>query len=151
MILGEQPARDEDGGKGGRAIAIRSSVLLAWPLAFAISGSALPAATPADPTASLDALSRATDGVAPGLALAHRLIAAGDLLGGLAALERILIIHPSARQALLEHASLLCSLDDRAGAKVEFDELDRRVFPARDWASATAPCGGSPNDYGWGG
>lgn len=73
------------------------------------------------------------------------------MLGGLAALERLMIAHPSSRQALLEHASLLCRLDDGAGAKVEFDELDRRAFTAGNWASATAPCGGSPNDYGWGG
>jgi hypothetical protein len=120
-------------------------------LTVALPGSALPAAVPADQASSLDALSRATDNVAPGLALAHRLIAGGDLLGGLATLERLLIIHPEAHQALLEHASLLCRLDDRAGAKVEFDELDRRAFPVEVWVGATAPCGGSPNDYGWGG
>ncbi len=73
------------------------------------------------------------------------------LLAALAALERLMIVHPEAHGALLQHASLLCRLDDRNGAKVEFDQLDRSEFPAAAWSTATAPCGGDPSDYGWGG
>jgi hypothetical protein len=62
-----------------------------------------------------------------------------------------MIAHPEAHGALLQHASLLCRLGDRDGAKVEFDMLDRRELPAAAWATATAPCGGNPTDYGWGG
>jgi hypothetical protein len=132
-------------------MAIRTPVLLSWLIVVAAPASLAVAAGPADPAAPLDMLSHATDDAAPGLTLAHRQIAAGDLLGALATLERVMIVHPEVQQALLEHASLLCRLDDRDGAKVEFDELDRRAFVAGNWASATAPCGGSPSDYGWGG
>jgi hypothetical protein len=131
-------------------MAIRTFVVLAALLAW---GSAVASAAPAatDPAAALDSLSRATDKAETGMAAAEKLAVAGDTLGALAALERVMIVHPEAHGAFLQHASLLCRLDDRDGAKVEFDELDRREFPERAWASATAPCGGSPGDYGWGG
>jgi hypothetical protein len=129
---------------------VRTSVLLAALLAWG-SAVASAAPAPADPAAALDGLSRAADKADTGMAAAERLWAAGDALGALAALERLMIAHPEAHGALMQHASLLCRLDDRDGAKVEFDELDRREFPARVWANATAPCGGSPSDYGWAG
>ena len=129
-------------------MAVRSSILLAAMLA---AGSAVALAAPAavDPLATLDAQSRASDKPETGMAAAQRLWVAGDALGALAALERVMIAHPEAHGALLQHASLLCRLDDRNGAKVEFDQLDRREFPAAAWTGATAPCGGSPTDYGW--
>ena len=131
-------------------MAVRTSVLLAGLLAWGSAAlSAVPAA--ADPAAALDGLSRSSDKIETGMAAAEKLWVAGDGLGALAALERLMIAHPEAHGALLKHASLLCRLDDRDGAKVEFDELDRSEFPAGAWASATAPCGGSPDDYGWGG
>ena len=131
-------------------MAVRIAVLLAAMLA---SGAAVApaAAAAADPVGALDAQSRASDRADTGMAAAQRLWAAGDALGALAALERVMIAHPEAHGALLQHASLLCRLDDRDGAKVEFDQLDRRDFPAAAWASATTPCGGSPTDYGWSG
>lgn len=131
-------------------MAVRIAVLLA---AMLVSGAAVAPAAPAaaDPLAALDAQSRASDRADTGMAAAQRLWAAGDALGALAALERVMIAHPEAHGALLQHASLLCRLDDRDGAKVEFDQLDRRDFPTTAWASATAPCGGSPTDYGWSG
>jgi hypothetical protein len=131
-------------------MAVRTSILLAALLA---GGSVVsPAiAAPADPAADLDRLSRPTDQVETGLSAAHQLFVAGDVLGSLAALERLMILHPEAHGALLQHASLLCRIDDRDGAKVEFNELDRRDYPAKVWADATAPCGGSPSDYGYGG
>jgi hypothetical protein len=125
-------------------------LLVALLAAFATApASAAPG--PADPAAELDRLSRPTDTAEKGLNAALQLFVAGDALASLAALERVMILHPEAHGALLQHASLLCRLDDHDGAKVEFDELDRRDFPARAWADATAPCGGSPTDYGWGG
>jgi len=127
-------------------ISILLAVLLAWGPAVA---SAAPAA--ADPAAALDGLSRASDKLDTGMAAAEKLWRAGDSLAALAALERLMIAHPEAHGALLQHASLLCRLDDRDGAKVEFEMLDRREFPAGAWANATAPCGGSPSDYGWDG
>jgi hypothetical protein len=132
-------------------IAIRTFVFVVWLFAAAVSGTASAAPPPADPAASLDMLSRASDGVEPGLDLAHRQTAGGELLDALATLERLMIAYPEAHKALLDHASLLCRLDDHDGAKVEFDELDRSEFSASSWASATAPCGGSPSDYGWAG
>ena len=127
---------------------VRTSVMIAALLAC---GSPLSSAAPAaaDPAAGLDALSRASEKVDTGMAAAEALWRAGDALGALAALERVLIVHPEAHGALLQHASLLCRLDDRDGAKVEFDQLARSEFPAAAWAAATAPCGGSPTDYGW--
>jgi hypothetical protein len=131
-------------------MAVQISVLLAALLAWG-SAVASAAPAPADPAASLDALSVASDRIDSGMAAAERLWRAGDALGALAALERLMIVHPEAHGAMLQHASLLCRLDDRDGAKVEFDQLTRSEFPAAVWASATAPCGGSPTDYGWSG
>jgi hypothetical protein len=128
-------------------MAVRTSALLAGLLVW---GSAALSAAPA-PAAALDGLSRSSDNIQTGMSAAEKLWLAGDGLGALAALERLMIAHPEAHGALLQHASLLCRLDDRDGAKVEFDELNRSEFPAGVWASATAPCGGSPDDYGWGG
>ncbi len=128
---------------------IRTSILLAVLLAWT-SAVASAAPVPADPATALDGLSSASDKVDTGMAVAERLWRAGDSLAALAALERLLIVHPEAHGALLQHASQLCRLDDRDGAKVEFDMLDRSEFPGGVWASATAPCGGSPRDYGWG-
>jgi hypothetical protein len=131
-------------------MAVRIAILLAAMLAAgAAAGPAAPVA--ADPLTALDAQSRASDQAGTGMAAAQRLSAAGDALAALAALERVMIAHPEAHGALLQHASLLCRLNDRAGAKIEFDQLTRSEFPAAAWANATAPCGGSPTDYGWSG
>ena len=94
----------------------------------------------ADPVAELEALSRETGSPQSGLALARRQAAGGDLLGAMATLERVLITHPEAEEALLLHASLLCRLDDREGALIEIDELRGRPFPDKLWTDATAPC-----------
>lgn len=94
----------------------------------------------ADPVAELEALSRETGSAQSGLALARRQAAGGDLLGAVATLERVLIGHPEAEEALLLHASLLCRLDDREGALIELDELRGRPFPDKLWTDATAPC-----------
>jgi hypothetical protein len=94
----------------------------------------------ADPIAELEALSRGTATPAAGIALARKQMNGSDFLGALATLERVLISHPEAEEALLLHASLLCRLDDREGAVIELDELRGRPFPDRLWNDATAPC-----------
>ena len=98
------------------------------------------AASPPDPLAELDAMSRASGEVAPGIALARRQIANGELLGALATLERVLTYHPTSDEALLLHASLTCRVDDRSGALIEFEQLDRDSVAAKSWADATAAC-----------
>jgi len=98
------------------------------------------AAPRSDEAAGLDLVSRATQSVDSGLALARDQTNAGELLGAMATLERLLINHPEADQVQLMHASLLCRLDDRHGASVEFEALRRRDFSDRAWMDAIAPC-----------
>ena len=107
----------------------------------ALAGAAI-AASPvrAETVEELDALSQATSSEKAGLALARRQVAEGDLPGALAALERVLIQRPQSKDALLLHASLLCQLDDRPGAAVEFDYLRKGKVPARELDEAMAPC-----------
>ena len=114
-------------------------VTLSLLAALALPGAA-PAAVPPDPLAELDTMSRASGEVAPGIALARRQIANGELLGALATLERVLTYHPTADEALLLHASVTCRVDDRGGALIEFEQLDRDSLAAKIWADATAPC-----------
>ena len=112
-------------------------------VAAAICCGLLPiAAAPAraDQADELDLVSRATEGVESGLALARDQMNVGELLGAMSTLERLLINHPEADQAQLLHASLLCRLDDRPGASVEFAALRRRDFSDRAWMDAIAPC-----------
>lgn len=94
----------------------------------------------AEEPGALDSLSRATDRVDAGIALARDQINRGELPGAMATLERLMINHPDAVQAQLLHASVLCHLDDRIGASVEFAALRRAAFKDRDWKDATAPC-----------
>ena len=85
----------------------------------------------ADPAAELDALSQESVQAGPGVALARRQIGAGDLMAAVATLERVLMGNADADAALLLHASLLCRLDDRDGARAELVALDRPVPAAR--------------------
>jgi uncharacterized protein HemY len=129
-------------------MATRLLTLVLCAIAACSSGAASLAQTTADPAVELDSLSRASADVARGLALARKQIGRGDLLGAMATLERVLINHPEADEALLLHASLLCRLDDREGALIEFDELRGREFPDQIWAEATAPCDATPGNTG---
>lgn len=94
----------------------------------------------ADEIGDLDALSRATDNAKTGLALAREQISGGDLSGAFATLERLQINHPESNEAQLLHASLLCRLDDRAGAQSEFAALKKGDFRGQVWRDANAPC-----------
>ena len=94
----------------------------------------------ADEVSDLDLLSRATDDSRTGLSLARDQMGSGDLSGAMATLERLQINHPESAEAQLLHASLLCRLDDRAGAASEFAALRKRDFRGSAWKDANAPC-----------
>ena len=110
------------------------AILLAAPLAF------LAAPLAAETPAQLDALSIATDKPSTGNALARRQIGRGELLGAMATLERVLFNFPNDDEARALHAGLLCSIDDRRGATVEFDALRGREIPTSLSDEARAPC-----------
>ena len=124
-------------------MAVRKCILPICIAAACVLIAASPAPTQADPVAELDALSRESLQVGPGVALARRQIGEGDLMAALATLERVLTNHADADNALLLHASLLCRLDDRDGARAELTALDRPV-QGRAWAEMTAACGPMP-------
>lgn len=109
-------------------------------LALAVPGLSAPALAAPDPLMDLDALSRASDGLATGMALARRQIASGELLGALATLERVLTAHPEADQALLLYASVTCRVDDRSGALISFEQVSSDAVSSRAMNEATAPC-----------
>lgn len=99
-------------------------------------------ATPlaAETPEQLDAISRASEQPGSGIALARKQMTSGELLDALATLERVLLNHPGSIEARLLHASLLCRLDDRRGALLEFEDLRGRDYSDSLWQEATAPC-----------
>ena len=105
-----------------------------------LSGAALlaPAALAQDDAETLVAASLQVDS---GMALARRQIAASDLTGALATLERVLFAHPEIVPPRLLYASLLCRLDDRQGAELELGLLAGKAIAEPDWAGVTAACG----------
>ena len=109
-------------------------------MALALALVAAPALAQDDPAAELDALSRETATGAGGLALARSQSGSGDLLGALATIDRILMTEPTAGQALLLRASLLCRIDDKAGGAAQFARLRKRDFARNDWAQASQAC-----------
>ena len=88
----------------------------------------------------LDRLVLASVKPADGLALARSQAGAGELLDALATLDRVLAVDPKHKQAKLLHASILCRIDDREGAAVEFSRLKSKDFKKAEWNSALAPC-----------
>ncbi len=102
---------------------------------------AMPALAQIDPTAELDLLSHETATSAGGLALAGRLSSEGDLLGALAALDRVLITEPTYGPALLLRGSLLCRIDDKAGGAAQLARLKKHDFAKADWDQASTACG----------
>lgn len=112
-------------------------------LLIGLSGAALlaPAAVAQDDAETLVAASRQVDS---GMALARRQIAASDLTGALATLERVLFAYPEIVPPRLLYASLLCRLDDRQGAELELGLLAGKRIADSDWAGVTAACGPVP-------
>ncbi len=121
-------------------MAIRTPLPPCWLLAAAALCLAGEAVAQADPIAELEAMSQASGALGSGMALARRQVAAGELAGALATLERVLIRHPESDAALLLHASLLCRLDDREGAMLELDAVRDRTPDRQAWAEASAAC-----------
>ena len=118
-------------------MAVRSLLPVCALLACAWS---VPASAQSDPIAELDALVDATSQPGSGMTLVRSQIAEGELSGAVATLERMLMNDPTADDALLLHASLLCRLDDSAGAETEIAEINDAV-PDRGWSEVTAACG----------
>ena len=88
----------------------------------------------------LDRLVLASVKPADGLALARSQAGAGELLDALATLDRVLAVEPKHKQARLLHATLLCRIDDRDGAAVEFGRLRSKDYKKAEWNAALAPC-----------
>jgi hypothetical protein len=109
-------------------------------LALALMLGAGPALAQDDPAAELDALSRETATSAGGLALARNLSGSGDLLGALAALDRVLMLEPASKPALLLRAGLLCRIDDKAGGVAQLARLKKRDYPRQEWNEASGAC-----------
>ena len=89
---------------------------------------------------ALDQLILASTKPADGMVLARSQAGSGALLDALATLERILLSDPANKPARLLHASILCRVDDREGASVEFARLKSKDFKKPEWAAARAPC-----------
>jgi len=112
----------------------RAAALIAAPLAM-MAAHAL-----AETPEQLDALSRATDSEASGMALARSQVREGALLDAMATLERVLMNFPENDEARALHAGLFCRIDDRKGALVEFDNLRGREVPDAVNEEAREPC-----------
>ena len=109
-----------------------------------VSALALPHGAAAQSLEALDQLVLSSAKPADGLALARSQVAAGALLDALATLERVLTVDPKDKQARLLHASLLCRIDDRGGASVEFAKLRAKDYKKPDWSAALVPCNAAP-------
>jgi len=100
----------------------------------------LPQPAVAQSLEALDQLVSASAKPAGGLTLARSQAGSGALLDALATLERVLLIDPANKPAQLLHASILCRIDDQAGAAAEFGRLRSKDFKKPDWAAARAGC-----------
>lgn len=105
---------------------------------------AAPAQAQSNPLAELDLLADSSTDPQMGLALARDQYGEGDLTGAVATLERVLMDHPESDPALLFHATLLCRLDDKEGAKAELAELARFGISDQAWEDVTEACGPIP-------
>jgi hypothetical protein len=109
-------------------------------LALGMVGMILSQSASADAISDLEALSLKTDSLERGLLFAREQTERGQLLDALSAIERVLLNFPDSDEAKLQHASLLCRLDDRSGSLVEFDALRGHNFDPTVWSEATKPC-----------
>ncbi len=125
-------------------MAVRGLLPLCALLACAWS---VPASAQTDPITQLDALVDASSKPGSGILLARSQVDDGELTGAVATLERVLMNDPTSDDALLLHASLLCRLDDSAGARAEIAAIKSSV-PDRAWSEVTASCGPMPRPNG---
>lgn len=128
-------------------MAVRNRVLII-PLAACMACIAPAALAQTAPLAELDALVVQSEDAETGIALARSQIEAGELTGAVATLERVLMDDPYADAALLLHASLLCRLDDAAGARAELAEMRAVSISNQAWSEVTAACGSVPRPTG---
>ena len=96
----------------------------------------------AETVEQLDAMVDASAKPAEGLAMAQSQVASGALLEAIATLDRVLANDPKHKVAKLLRASLLCRVDDRAGAAVAYSRLKEKDYKKADWAAALEPCKG---------
>ena len=116
---------------------------IAWPAAVVaalLAALMLPQPAVAQSLEELDRLVQASVKPADGLALARSQASSGALLDALATLDRVLAVEPKHKQARLLHATLLCRIDDRDGAAVEFSRLRSKDYKKAEWNAALAPC-----------
>lgn len=120
-------------------MAVRNRLL---PLLLAIGalGYAAPSLAQSDPLAELDDLADVSGDPQSGLRLARDQYSEGDITGATGTLERLLMDHPEVDEALVFHASLLCRLDDREGARIELAELKFGISD-QAWDDVTEACG----------
>lgn len=118
------------------------------PLALALS--AVPVLAQTDAMRDLNDLVDASRDPQAGIRLARDQYGAGDLTGAEATLERVLLDHPEHDDALILHASLLCRMDDKEGARIELAELKFGISE-QAWDDVTDACGsGMPRPGGRG-
>ena len=129
---------------------LRRSYMLRLMMActFAVTISSAPVHAQPDAAADLDALVEASQQAASGMALARRQIGENDLIAAMATLERVLLADPEADEARLLYASLMCRLDDPAGARVEIRLLRGQEVPDSAWAEVTSACGAVARESG---
>jgi Flp pilus assembly protein TadD len=126
-----------------RAAALLGGLLgLAAYAAVALVASVTASPLSAETAGELESASRATDDTATGLSLARNQIESGELLEALATLERIMMNDPEDLEARALHAGLLCRIDDRRGAIMEFDLLRGLDVPQDVSDEARQPCRG---------
>lgn len=129
------------GKSAGAALPGRGPGLAVW-AAVALAAGLGAAQAGAETAAQLDAASQATDKAPAGIALARRQIASDELLDAMATLERVMMNNPANLEARALHAGLLCRIDDRRGAVLEFDLIRGLPVPPATLAEARHACQG---------
>ena len=77
------------------------------------------------------------------IATARQQLAAGDLTGAAATLDRALLENPNANDARLLYVATLCRLGDPQGARIEIGKLDRQDVGQAMFDEANQACGGT--------
>lgn len=106
--------------------------------AAAIAGPAL-----AQSEQDIEALIAESQTPVDAIATARQQLAAGDLTGAAATLDRALLENPNANDARLLYAGTLCRLGDPQGARIEMGKLDRQDVSQAMFDEANQACGGA--------